>query len=54
MIDISSYSIPPFPVDFVKVCVVYQGRMNSFRSSPVFILTKLSPGWCSEVLTGDW
>ncbi|RMX61143.1 hypothetical protein pdam_00016685 [Pocillopora damicornis] len=39
---------------FIKVHVDYQGRSNTFRPCPVFILTQLSPGWCGGVLTGVW
>ncbi|KAM7441833.1 hypothetical protein ABFA07_009158 [Porites harrisoni] len=47
-------TLPKVIDGFVKVRVDYQGRMNSFRPSPVFILTQLSPGWCGGVLTGVW
>ena len=39
---------------FIKVHVDYQGRSQTFRPCPVFILTQLSPGWCGGVLTGIW
>ncbi|XP_020619006.1 uncharacterized protein LOC110056803 [Orbicella faveolata] len=51
----SFYETLPKVLDgFIKVHVDYQGRSQTFRPCPVFILTQLSPGWCGGVLTGVW